>query len=108
MTLDWAEVRINGQGNELNHQDIDQVLIGRSHLDLQALEDQFLDLELIADELWEVDLEAGTSADLSLAQGNSGTFPGFDDSSTWIIALRCTTCANPAPPYLTVVRGCTG
>ena len=34
---------------------------------------------------------------------DGATFPGFDTDATWILALRCGRCANPAPPVLTVI-----
>ena len=30
-------------------------------------------------------------------------FTGFTGEGTWILALRCSTCSNPAPPFATVL-----
>jgi hypothetical protein len=35
-------------------------------------------------------------------KGNS--FPGVDSNGTWLVALLCTNCRNPAPYYLTVLE----
>jgi hypothetical protein len=34
--------------------------------------------------------------------GNS--FPGIDSTGTWLVALICTNCRNPAPYYLTILK----
>ena len=33
-------------------------------------------------------------------------FTGISTSGTWIVALRCGSCRNPAPWYLTVLKPC--
>jgi hypothetical protein len=105
--VDWSALTIDGRtGDELDLDSIDEVMIGRyPGLELSDLESQFLDIELIADGLWRLDPDDERSVDLSLAvDEEGGSFPGFDAGAAWVLALRCTTCSNPAPPFLTVLE----
>ncbi|NOY25778.1 MAG: hypothetical protein GXP62_07875, partial [Oligoflexia bacterium] len=70
------------------------------------LEDTFLDLELITDDLWHFPVAGGTGLSLSSDTSAEGNFAGLSSDGTWILALQCTTCANPAPPFLTVLKVC--
>ncbi len=108
-TVDWSGLTLNGQGNEFKHGDVDQVMVGTyASLTPTDLEEQLLDLELIHDGMWSYDLAAGgSSLDLSLLTDEAGAaFGGITDEGTWILALRCSTCANPAPLFLTVLEVC--
>jgi hypothetical protein len=105
--VDWSAVSTDGLGTEFDSNAVDQLMIARyEDLTLEDLEGQFLDIELLADEIWTMDLGGESTVDLSDATGDSGSFGGLDDSSTWLLALRCSTCANPAPLYLTVMNKC--
>ena len=58
-------------------------------------------VDQLADELWTADIEGRSSLALAEATNADGEpFSGFDTSSIWLVALRCFTCNNPAPPYL--------
>ena len=103
---DWSQVTLDGRGNDIEFGDLDQLMIGHyEDLGPADLEQQFLDIELIAEDIWLLDLTGGTTANLSAATNDSGAFPGVGTSGTWILALRCMTCANPAPPYLALIEG---
>lgn len=109
LTLDWSAVSIDGQGNDFNPGDVDQVMLAYyADLTVEDLEADFLDIELIADRLWTLDISSGTTADLSMLDGDDSAFTGIDDQGIWLMALRCTTCANPAPPVLTLIEACEG
>jgi hypothetical protein len=74
---------------------------------LEELEDEFLDLEFLADELYSLNLSAGQSVSLSrLTDANGTAFPGIDDVGVWVVALKCGSCSNPAPLFLTVLEPC--
>jgi len=105
-TIDWGGLTTDSQGNAISQGDIDQVMVGvYESLDAAGLEENLLDLEYVHDGMWYLELESGgTTADLStLTDNDGGAFPGFSMGGTWILALRCTTCPNPAPPFLTVL-----
>ena len=105
LTIDWSGLTIDGQGNEMKMGDIDQVMVGYYEtLTPTDLEDQLLDLEYIHDGMWYLDLSSGgTTADLTTLTDDIGSpFGGITDAGTWLLALRCTTCPNPAPPFLTI------
>jgi len=107
LTVGWSGLTTDAQGNPFEPADVDQLMLGRyDGLAAADLEAVFLDLLLLADPLFTLDLSGGTSADLSLASGEDGAFAGVDGEATWVLALLCTTCANPAPPFLTLLEPC--
>ncbi len=109
LTVDWGDLTTDGQGNEFQAGDVDQVMVGYySTLTATDLEEQLLDLEYIYDGMWVYDLEeGGSSLDLSqLTDDGGASFGGITDDGTWILALRCTACPNPAPPFLTTFAPC--
>jgi hypothetical protein len=74
------------------------------------LEREFLNLELLADETWTIFLSAGQSVNLSRLNtepdGSGQAFTGIDDAGTWVIALKCGSCSNPAPWFLSILHSC--
>lgn len=102
--VSWSDLSRNGLGAAFEADAVDQVLVGRYDEDLGALESQAWDLVDIAAESWSLSVDDGEDAvDLSALEGDRA-FPGVDADSTWLLALRCTTCVNPAPPFLTVLK----
>lgn len=104
--LDWSGLTRDGTGNENDYADVDRVTLGYyADYTPEELEARFLDLELITTRAWELTLESGSTADLSEAVDTDGQpFTGFDASGTWVLALRCSTCYNPAPLFLTLLE----
>ena len=101
--LDWSDLTTDGRGNEFSHTSVDGIMVGRyESLTPSDLESQFLDLEYIADELWTMELTGGSTADLSDLSGDT-PFTDFSGEGTWILALRCSLCSNPAPLFLTTL-----
>ena len=102
--VDWSTLTQDGIGATLLLENIDRLMIafyqGKTPAELQG---QFLDLEIITDATYELELEGGTTADLTDAVGASGNFSGFTGDGTWLLALFCGRCYNPAPVFLTVV-----
>jgi len=99
--LDWSALTADGRGKIFDDSAVDQVLVGHYNtLGASDLEANFLDLELLADELWTLPVANVTQANLS----DISDFTGFTADGTWILALRCTSCANPAPLFLTIVQ----
>lgn len=104
LTVDWSGVDTDGLGNPFQADSVDRVMVGLyASLTPADLETQFLDLEIVADSLWRLDVSGGTEAALGQATGDT-PFPGFDSAGIWVLALQCTSCANPAPPFLTLVE----
>jgi hypothetical protein len=101
--LDWTDLSIDGRGNDFNHSSIDGVMVGRyADLSVEDLQNQFLDIELMADDLWTIELTGGSTADLANLSGDT-PFTDFSAEGTWIVALRCSLCSNPAPLFLSVL-----
>lgn len=103
--VDWSGLTTNGQDLPFDLRNIDGLMLGhypgRSPADLEA---EFLDLELVTDEIWRAELNGETSVDLASLERDGVPFPGFAGEGTWLLGLRCSTCANPAPLFLTVLE----
>ena len=103
--VEWSALTVDGRGGDMALGKIDRVVLARfDDLSPLDLERRFLDLELLADAIWTGDLAGGTTLDLATLHDATGApFSGFEGGETWIFALRCGTCANPAPLFLTVL-----
>ena len=97
--LDWSALTTDGLGGDFVSGNIDSMMLARYDEEPDELAEQFLDLELIAEDLYQVPLEGQTSYDTAEIEG----FDGFTKVGTWVLALRCSTCTNPAPPFLTIL-----
>jgi hypothetical protein len=111
ITIDWDSMTLTAAGLPFDPQQITQLRVGKysslSTTDLE-LKENFLNLDTKADTLYSTVVKSGTSIELSKAKDSTGAFfPGIDSTSTWIIALNCGSCSNPAPWYLTVLKPCT-
>jgi hypothetical protein len=105
-TVDWSGLTKHAGGADIDLSRIDQLLLARyDGLSVAELEAQFLDIELIASVTYTADIYGLTSIDLSTVTDVGGApFAGFGADTRWLLALRCTTCANPSPPFLTVIE----
>ncbi len=101
--LDWSALTVNGKGGTFEPTRVDSLMVARYDLPISELQDNFLDIEALAAESWTYTLTAGSAVDLGALEGPSAPFPGFDDDSVWVLALRCGSCPNPAPLFLTVL-----
>lgn len=102
--IDWSNVSISGNGQPVVPGKLDEVLVGHYTQTPAEIQAQFTDLEPLASELYKLELTGGTDADLSgLADADGKAFPGFTTDGTWVLGLRCTSCTNPAPIFLTVI-----
>ena len=111
VVFDWSDDEIlttTGKGQAFVPNKITDVMIAHYADKTPAeLEQEFLDLEIVADDLYRVFLTAGQNVNLSELENESGnTFQGIDDQGTWILALVCGTCMNPAPWYVTILQPC--
>lgn len=105
-TLNWSSLTRDGQGNPVESGSIDSVMVGwYADLSVNELQASFLDLELLADGLWTQPVEGGTAIALdALVDAEGAPFPGASADGTWVLALRCGLCPNPAPVFLTVLE----
>jgi hypothetical protein len=105
--IDWSSLTVNALGEQFSYYDIDRVMLGRYTETVAELEASFLDLELIAADLYQAFVPSGTAIDLStLITENGQSFAGIDSNDTWVLALICGSCSNPAPWYLTLLEPC--
>lgn len=102
-TFDWSALTLNAQGEYLRPDGIDSVTIARfDDWTTSDLEGDFLNLELDASESWPWSLTGGSS--LTIGADTSVDAPDFNVDGLWILALRCDTCYNPAPLFLTLLE----
>ena len=104
LVIDWSALTVDGLGNEMSLHTLDRLLLGRFDDSRRELERDFFDLEQDAEDLWTLDVEGTQSADLSQLNG----FEGISDDGLWLLALQCMSCDNPAPRFLTELRGSEG
>ncbi len=109
LSVDWSGVTADGQGNPIDDAKIDGLLLGYYEGQTVAdIEGDFLNLESRATTLYSLPLTGGTSADLTLATAGTQVFTGFSGDGLWMLALTCSRCYNPAPPFLTLLTPPTG
>jgi hypothetical protein len=107
VTVDWSDMETNALGRPFVERSIYEVMVAHYAMTPAELEAQFLDLELIADQMWRGDVPAGDDLSLTeLVDANGQPFTGIDGTGTWVLALICGTCGNPAPWYLTRLETC--
>lgn len=105
--VDWSEMTMNAFGRPFLPRSVDEVLVAKYTQTPEQLEGEFLDLELIADEMYRGAVAAGSTQALTgLAKEDGTPFAGISNDGTWILALMCSSCANPAPWYLTLLTPC--
>jgi len=103
--LDWKDLPKNALGVDFDNTSITEVMVGHYTQSPNELEGKFLDLDLIATDLYRGNIDSGTVADFSQLKTSSGkSFSGIDGSGTWLVALICGNCRNPAPLYLSVLK----
>lgn len=102
--IDWSAVTEASYGGDFEPVKVTEIMLGHYDLPREEIEENFLDLELIADEMYTMEHPSGVTADLAdLTDAAGNAFPGFSDDGTWLFALRCGQCSNPAPLFLTVM-----
>ena len=111
ISVDWTTMTTNAMGRTVDPYSIMKVMVAsftQSVCELQQ-NSNFLNLETLAVNKWVNTNLAGTSVVLSsLLDANGNAFAGIDATHTWVIALECTDCLNPAPWYLSVLKPCNG
>lgn len=107
ITLDWGQLKTNALGNPFISTNITNALVGHYTQTPAELESKFLDLDSIASELYRAEIPSGTVLDFTTLKDKDGkAFSGIDATGTWVVALQCGQCRNPAPWYLTILKPC--
>jgi hypothetical protein len=107
LTLDWSQMKTNGLGRPFTDGYVTSAIVGHYTQTPAELETQFLDLDRIAIGTYRADIQAGSILDFTtLKDENGGSFPGIDDTGTWLVGLVCGNCRNPAPWYMTILKPC--
>jgi len=104
LTFDWSGLTRDGIGDSLDHSTLDELWVARFTETPEELASDVFSLEERAQLSWTLDISGYQSANLQDLQGTS-PFPGVDDEGTWLLGLRCQTCTNPAPRFVTLLQG---
>ena len=109
ITFDWSTLQSNALGGAFDPTAITEILVGRYRQGMTELEARFLEVDSLATELYQGTVLAGTNFDLSQLTDSAGKrFAGIDNTDTWLVALNCGSCRNPAPWYLSRLVPCQG
>ena len=105
LSIDWAKLEVPTDCGSFPINKYDWLMGARYDGKVLAdLEADVLRVDELASEVWNADIEGRSTYDLlDLVSEEGNAFTGFDTDSLWLLALRCTTCNNPAPPFLTIV-----
>ena len=107
LTLDWSQMTTNALGAAFKEGYITSAIVGRYTQTPAQLEASFLDLDRIAVATYRADIVAGSTLDFTMLRDENGaSFPGVDDSGTWMVGLICGNCRNPAPWYMSILKPC--
>lgn len=102
--VDWSALTLGPSGQPIDLPDIDTLTLARYDEAPSDLEADFLHVDALAEEMWSHDVEGWGDWYLDeLEDADGAAFDGFAHHGTWLIALRCSTCLNPAPPFLGVI-----
>lgn len=108
LMLDWSQLTTNALGAVFKEGYVTSAVVGHYTQTPAELEAKFLDLDRIASEYYRADILSGSILDFTTLKSESGSsFPGVDDTGTWLVGLICGNCRNPAPWYMTVLEPCT-
>lgn len=103
--VDWSGLTRDSRGAAIDPLDLQELWIARyDAFDVATLQERFFQLETLANATYTVNVYGESSVDLTTARDASGAaFSGVDADATWLLALRCLVCTQPAPVYLTVL-----
>ena len=101
--IDWSGLTRDGLGDPLDFDTVDEVWVGRFEESPELLESNIFALESLADATWTADVSGLDSVSLAGLQGDL-PFRGVDGLGTWVLALRCNNCTNPAPRLMTLLK----
>ena len=94
--VDWSNLSETGTGNPIDLVRIDRLVLAGFSQSIDALEADFLRSRALADVIIEADVAGVDAIPFSRIEG----FESFDPELTWLIALECSLCLNPAPFFV--------
>jgi hypothetical protein len=110
LSVDWNYLTVNALGNTFIFPMITRVVVAHYPANVCQIEDDFLNLQTTWDKWYFEDLAFTVEGAYDLTrlkdeQGNA--FSGISQGpGTWMFALFCTNCPNPAPWFMTVLQPC--
>lgn len=102
VTVDWSALTHDGLGDPLDTSTVDELWVARFEEPIETLAEDVFALEEMAQASWTLAVDGRTDAALAELAGESA-FHGIDRAGTWLLALRCRTCTNPAPRFITIL-----
>ena len=102
--IEWGNLTESGTDRPLNLNQLDLIQLLGTSSSLGEVEAAFLRMETLAEQRYEANILGRQSIPLLELKDDEGvSFQEFDSSLTWILALRCSTCVNPAPLFVGVL-----
>jgi hypothetical protein len=111
LTLSWQNMvdtgAMNALGGVFKDNYVTSAIVGHFTETPEQLEQKFLDLDMIATKYYRADITQNGTLDFTTLKDDSGaSFPGIDDTGTWMVGLTCGNCRNPAPWYMAILKPC--
>lgn len=109
IVVDWSySLEKNALGNPFIPPKIWYVNVAHyPNMNVRDLEDNFLEIEYIATDFYTATITSGASVNLNtLVDEEGSSFSGINEEGSWLIALICGDCANPAPWFLSILQPC--
>lgn len=104
LVLDWSAVSADGLGNPLAFPTVTDLFLGHFSQSRSELQSEVFDLTTTADEFWTMRLGGSSWANVSSLDGET-PFNGVSSEGTWLLALSCSNCMNPAPRLVAFLQG---
>jgi hypothetical protein len=105
LEIDWSTIETTASGLEFVPSSVTEVIVARYAMSVAELETNVLVLDTLAERTYRNTAPVGNRVEFESLVGDDGSsFPGVDSDATWVIALVCGSCSNPAPWYLSVLE----
>ena len=102
--IEWGELTQSGTDRPLNLNQLDLIQLLGTTSSLEEVEAEFLRMEHLAEKQYETNILGRQDIPLlELTDAQGDNFQDFDPTFRWIVALRCSTCVNPAPLFVGVL-----
>lgn len=109
--VSWGELTVDGAGRPIDLGRVDTLWIAKYEgLSPEEIESSLVDLEVLGSDYWQLPIEGLSEvdlADLLPVEEGGREYTGVDESGTYLLGLRCSSCNSPMPYFLTVLTtGC--